>query len=156
MDEIFLTKESYKKLQEELKNLYKEKSDIDREIQDAKEQGDLSENAGYQYAKEKQIMLIKRISELETLLRKGKIIDETEIKKDEVRIGAKIKILDINSNEEKNFHLVSGPEADPLNSKISVNSPLAQSLLGAKVNEIRKIKLPNGSVKEYKIISIEY
>jgi transcription elongation factor GreA len=155
MNEIFLTKEGYKKVQEELNNLYKEKQEINKEIEEAREQGDLSENAGYQYAKEKQLNLLRRISELEIMIRNARIVNENDIVKDEVRIGAKIKILDVESNKEKNYFIVSVAESDPLNGKISVNSPLAQGLLGAKVDEIRKIKLPNG-LKEFKILSIEY
>jgi transcription elongation factor GreA len=156
MADIYLTKKGLEKIKEELNQLYKEKNELNKEIQETKEQGDLSENAGYQYAKEKQNMIIKRISELEDLLRKAKIVDDSEINKNEVRIGAKIKIIDTKTNEEKTFQLVSMPEADPINARISVNSPLAQALLGAKLDEVRKVKLPNGMEKEYKIVSIEY
>jgi len=103
MTDIYLTKKGLEKIKEELNQLYKEKNELNKEIQETKEQGDLSENAGYQYAKEKQNMIIKRISELEDLVRKAKIVDDSEINKNEVRIGAKIKIIDTKTNEEKNF-----------------------------------------------------
>ncbi|HOJ87298.1 MAG: transcription elongation factor GreA [Elusimicrobiales bacterium] len=155
MNDVFLTKEGYQKIQEELNNLYKEKQEINQEIQETREQGDLRENAGYQYAKEKQLKILRRISELETMIRKARIVNENEINKDEIRMGAKIKIMDLKSGDEKNYCIVSVAESDPLNGKISINSPLAQGLLGAKIDEIRKISLPNGE-KEFKILSIEY
>lgn len=155
MNDVFLTKEGYQKIQEELNNLYKEKQEINQEIQETREQGDLRENAGYQYAKEKQLKILRRISELETMIRKARIVNENEINKDEIRMGAKIKIMDLKSGEEKSYSIVSVAESDPLNGKISINSPLAQGLLGAKIDEIRKISLPNGE-KEFKILSIEY
>lgn len=155
MKDVFLTKEGYQKIQEELNKLYKEKQEINEEVQETREQGDLRENAGYQYAKEKQMKIIRRISELETMLRNARVVNESDIKKDEIRIGAKIKIMDLKSGEEKNYSIVSIAESDPLNGKISISSPLAQGLLGAKIEEIRKINLPNGE-KEFKILSIEY
>ncbi|HOL63191.1 MAG TPA: GreA/GreB family elongation factor, partial [Elusimicrobiales bacterium] len=99
--------------------------------------------------------ILRRISELETMIRKARIVNENEINKDEIRMGAKIKIMDLKSGDEKNYCIVSVAESDPLNGKISINSPLAQGLLGAKIDEIRKISLPNGE-KEFKILSIEY
>ena len=156
MGDIYLTKKGLEKLKEELEQLYKEKNELNKEIEETREQGDLRENAGYQYAKDKQNMILKRISEIENIIKNAKIVDESTINKEEIRIGAKIKIVDINTNEEKNFQLVSMPEADPINSKISVNSPLAQALLGAKLNEIRKFILPNGLEKYYKVVSIDY
>lgn len=155
MADTYLTREGLKKLKEELEKLYKEKAELNKEIQETREQGDLRENAGYQYAKEKQNMVFKRINELESIIKNAKIIDDSQVNKDEVRIGAKIKILDISENTEKEYILVSMAEADPINGRISVNSPLAEGLLGAKVGEIKKINLPSG-LKEFKILSIEY
>ncbi len=155
MSDIFLTEEGYRKIREELNKLYAEKMEINKEIEETREQGDLSENAGYQYAKEKQLKLLRRISELELILKKAKIVNPEEINKDEIRIGAKIKILDMIANEEKKYTIVSSAESDPLNGKISIDTPLAQALLGAKKGEIKKVKLPAGE-KEFKIIEIEY
>ncbi len=155
MSDIFLTEEGYRKIREELNKLYAEKMEINKEIEETREQGDLSENAGYQYAKEKQLKLLRRISELELILKKAKIVNPEEINKDEIRIGAKIKILDMIANEEKKYTIVSSAESDPLNGKISIDTPLAQALLGAKKGKIKKVKLPAGE-KEFKIIEIEY
>jgi transcription elongation factor GreA len=153
--ETYLTKDGIKKLKDELDALYREKAEINKEVEETREQGDLSENAGYQYAKEKQNLIMIRISDIEKTLKEAKIVDETNVNKDEVRIGAKIKIFDLKTSEEKNYSLVSTPEADPANGKISVNSPLAEGLLGAKVGETVKVTLPNG-IKNFKILSIDY
>ncbi|MEF3280232.1 MAG: transcription elongation factor GreA [Elusimicrobiota bacterium] len=155
MDEIILTEEGYRKLREELNKLYAEKQDINQELQETREQGDLSENAGYQYAKEKQLRILRRISDLELMIKKAKIVNLSEVKKDEVRIGAKVKIIDNESKEEKVYSIVSSIESDPLNGKISIDSPLAKGLIGAKVGETRQIILPTGK-KEFTVLNIEY
>jgi len=155
MTESYLTKEGFRKLKEELEKLNKEKMSLSKEIEETREQGDLSENAGYQYAKEKQNLVLKRISEIETILKNAKLVDEVNIDKNEIRIGATITILDLKTGKELTYTLTSSNEADPVNKKISVSSPMAQGLLGAKVGEIRKIVLPNGE-KELKILSIKY
>lgn len=155
MGDIILTPEGLKKLREELQNLYKERDTINKEIEEAREQGDLSENAGYQYAKEKQGLIFRRITEIENLIRNARIIDETSVNKDEVRIGAKVKIIDLETNKEAEYIIVSLVESNPLEGKISVNSPLAEGLLGAKVGEERELNLPKGK-KRVRIISINY
>ena len=155
MTESYLTKEGFKKLKEDLEKLNKEKMALSREIEETREQGDLSENAGYQYAKEKQNLVLKRIAEIEARLKNAKLIDEVNIDKNEVRIGATITMLDIKTGKELIYTLTSSDEADPINKKISVSSPMAQGLLGAKTGETRKITLPNGE-KELKILAIKY
>lgn len=155
MEIHYITEEGLKKLKEELDNLYREKAEINKEIEETRQQGDLSENAGYQYAKEKQNMLFMKINKIENIIKNARIIDKNSINKDEIRIGAKVKILDLTSNLEKNYTIVSAVEADPINNKISVNSPLAQGLLGYKINDIITVKLPSGE-KKFKILSIEY
>ncbi|MCX7905501.1 MAG: transcription elongation factor GreA [Elusimicrobiales bacterium] len=155
MSEVVLTYEGLKKLKEELQNLYKERDEINKEIDEARQQGDLSENAGYQYAKEKQLLIFKRITEIENLIRNAKIIDPSQVNKDEIRIGAKVKLLDIETNKELVYTIVSVAESNPLEGKISANSPLAQGILGLKVGDEKTIKLPKGE-KKLKILSIEY
>ena len=155
MDEIVLTIEGLKKLQEELQQLYKQRDEINREIEEAKEQGDLSENAGYQYAKDKQGLIFRRITEIETLIKNAKIVDPSQINREEVRIGAKVKLLDLTTNKESLYTIVSIAESDPSEGKISINSPLAEGILGAKVGDERVINLPKGK-KTVRIISIEY
>lgn len=155
MTDIILTPEGLKKLQEELQNLYRERDIINKEIEEAREQGDLSENAGYQYAKEKQGLIFRRITEIENLIRSARIITNSEIKKDEVRLGAKVKIVDLETQKETEYTIVSLAESNPIEGKISVNSPLAEGLLGAKVGEEREINLPKGK-KKVKILAINY
>lgn len=155
MNEIYLTKQGYEKLKEELDKLNKEKMELSKEIEETREQGDLSENAGYQYAKEKQALVLKRIAEIEARLKNSKIITDVQINKDEIRIGATVTIVDLKTGKEITYTLTSSDEADPANKKISVSSPMAQGLLGGKVGEIKKVNLPNGE-KEFKIISIKY
>ncbi|PIS47864.1 MAG: transcription elongation factor GreA [Elusimicrobia bacterium CG08_land_8_20_14_0_20_51_18] len=155
MPDIYLTKEGFKKLKEELDKLNNEKMELSREIQETREQGDLSENAGYQYAKEKQNLVLKRIAELENRLKTSRLVDEFTVNKEEIRIGAIVKLLDLKSSKELVYILTSSDEADPVNRKISVSSPMAQGILGARAGETKKVSLPNGE-KEFKILSIEY
>lgn len=155
MKEIVLTIEGLKKLQQELQELYRQRDEINKEIEEARQQGDLSENAGYQYAKEKQGLIFRRITEIETLIRNARIVDTSQVNKDEIRIGAKIKILDLETNKEYSYTIVSLAESNPTEGRISVNSPLAEGLLGAKVGEERTIDLPKGR-KRFRIISVEY
>ncbi|MGC8867915.1 MAG: GreA/GreB family elongation factor, partial [Elusimicrobiales bacterium] len=117
--------------------------------------GDLTENAGYQYAKEKQGIIFRRITELETLIKNAKVVDKSNISKDEVRIGAKVEVLNIETSQRFFYQIVSIAESNPLEGKISVSSPLGEGLLGAKVGEERIINLPSGN-KRLRVISIEY
>ncbi|MGC9069899.1 MAG: transcription elongation factor GreA [Elusimicrobiales bacterium] len=155
MEDIILTEEGLRKIREELQKLYKERDEINKEIEDAREQGDLTENAGYQYAKEKQGIIFRRITELETLIKNAKVVDKSNISKDEVRIGAKIEVLNIETSQKFFYQIVSIAESNPLEGKISVSSPLGEGLLGAKVGEERIINLPSGN-KRLRVISIEY
>ncbi|MEW5951536.1 MAG: transcription elongation factor GreA [Elusimicrobiota bacterium] len=152
----YLTKEGIKKLNEELEKLRAEKAELNKEIEDARSQGDLKENAGYQYAKEKQNLVIKRISEIESRIKNSKIVDGLEINKEEVRIGATVKLYEHLSKKEITYKLVSSDEADPASGKISVSTPIAQGILGLKKGEKKKVVLPNGITKEFEILSIDY
>jgi len=152
----YLTKEGIKKLREELDRLIAEKAEINKEIEDARSQGDLKENAGYQYAKEKQNMLLSRISEIEERIKSSNIIDELEINKEEIRIGATVKLLDLTGKKEVVYKLVSTNEANPSQGLISVSTPIAQGILGLKKGEKKKITLPSGIIKEFEVLSIDY
>ncbi len=152
----YLTKEGIKKLREELDRLIAEKAEINKEIEDARSQGDLKENAGYQYAKEKQNMLLNRISEIEERIKSSNIIDELEINKEEIRIGATVKLLDLTGKKEVVYKLVSTNEANPSQGLISVSTPIAQGILGLKKGEKKKITLPSGIIKEFEVLSIDY
>lgn len=152
----YLTREGVRKLREELEKLNAEKAELNKEIEETRAQGDLKENAGYQYAKEKQNLVLKRISEIESRISNSRIVDNLEINKEEVRIGATVKLFDLIQKKESTYKLVSSDEADPSQGKISVSTPIAQGILGLKKGEKKKVVLPNGTVREYEILSIEY
>ena len=155
MSEVYLTREGYEKLKEELIRLNNEKNEIVREVEETRAQGDLKENAGYHAAKERQGMILSRIHDLQTKLNTAKLIDKLEINKDEIRLGATVTMLDEASKNQLVYTLGSSDEADPGQGRISVTSPLAQGLLGAKAGAQVRVKLPGGE-KVLNIIKIEY
>ena len=155
MTDFYISKEGYEKLKKDLAKLNHQKVEVASEIGEAREQGDLKENVGYTAAKEKQALILERIGEIENKLQSAKLTDELKIDKDSARIGATITMVDVNSKEEYVYTLVSSDEAEPLEGKISIDSPIAQGLLGAKKDSKVKIQLPNAEM-EFLIIGIEY
>jgi transcription elongation factor GreA len=154
MGETYISRAGYEKLIKEVEALKQRKQDLSKEIGETREQGDLRENAGYQYAREKQAETIRRIAEISDRLAGAKIIDDMNLPKDQVIIGMKVTIKDMSDNEEYEYSLVGGEESDPASGKISVHAPIAQGLLGHKVNEIVDVPLPGGKTK-FKILKIE-
>ncbi|KJJ85980.1 transcription elongation factor GreA [Candidatus Omnitrophus magneticus] len=153
-DKVILTREGYDKLHKELALLKGEKrQEIIRAISEARAQGDLSENAEYDAAKESQAMNEKRIAEIEYVLSRADILDDSRIPKDTALIGATIKMKDLRSKEEFDYMLVSEAEADYDNNKISLSSPVGKALIGHKIGDIIEIKVPAG-VLRYEIIGI--
>ncbi|MBO4556312.1 MAG: transcription elongation factor GreA [Elusimicrobiales bacterium] len=155
MAEVYLTKEGFEKVKQDLARLKEEKAKLEIEIEDARQQGDLSENAGYTYAREKKNIVLDRISELEHKLRTAKLVENSNLDKDEVGIGATVYIFDIALKKEKVYTLTSEDEADPAEGKISVSSPFAQGILGHRLGETVEIKLP-AKTKTVTIKKIEY
>ncbi len=156
MPDVYLTKEGFEKLQAELTELKRQKNELSVEINEAREQGDLKENAGYIYGKEKQSQVMSRINELEVRLRSAKIVDNSlAINKDEIRLGATVTMRDENTKATLTYTLSSADEADPSAGKISVSSPLAQGLLGSEAGATVKVRLPSGE-KELAILKVEY
>jgi transcription elongation factor GreA len=154
MDEIYLTKDGHKKLLEDMEYLKTTKRrELSKAVGEARAHGDISENAEYDAAKEAQAFNERRIAELEEKLSRGRILDDENIPKDEVLIGATVKLKDLNSEEEIEYTLVSEVEADYAQGKISVTCPVGQGLLGYKENEIVEIKTPAGTLR-YKILKI--
>ena len=152
-NEIYMTQEGYEKLVNELENLKTVKRRaLSKAVGEARSQGDISENAEYDAAKDAQAHNEKEIMELEDKLSRVRILDKN-IPKDQVLIGAKVKLLDMDTQEELEYTLVSDLEADYNQAKISVSSPVGSGLLGHKVNEVAEIKIPAGILK-YKIIEI--
>ena len=151
--DIYLTQEGYEKLVSELEQLKTVKRRLlAKAVGEARAHGDISENAEYDAAKDAQGHNEKEISELEEKLSRARILDK-DIPGDQVLIGAKVKLIDMDTEEEMEYALVSELEADYNQNKISVTSPVGEALLGHKENEVVEIKVPAGLLK-YKIIKI--
>ena len=155
MSDVYLTKDGYEKLKEELAKLNNEKIEIAREVEETRAQGDLKENAGYHAAKERHGMILNRIHDLQTRLHTAQLIDNLEVNKDHIRLGATVTMTDKASGNQLVYTLGSADEADPGQGRISVSSPLAQGLLGTKAGETVRIKLPGGE-KVLIILKVEY
>jgi len=152
--DIYLTREGYQKLIGEFEFLKTVKRrELSKAVGEARAHGDLSENAEYDAAKEAQALNEQRIAELEYKLSHARILDDERIPKDEVLLGATVKLEDLSTEEELEYTLVSELEADYAQGKISISSPVGQGLLGRKENEIAEIKTPAG-VLRYKILKI--
>ena len=153
--EVLLTQEGYDNLEKELEYLKTEKrTEISERIKVALGFGDLSENSEYDEAKNAQAANEIKIAELENKLRYARIIDESEIDTKTVQVGNKVKILDMEFNEELEYTIVGSTEVDLSQNKISNESPIGASLLGAKKNQIVEAVTPGGTVK-YKILAIK-
>ena len=150
----FVTKEGMEKIKKELQELKTiKRQEISRRIQEAKELGDLSENAEYAEAKEARALNEKRIAEIEIILRDAETISIQPSMSDVVQIGSTIVVQNGN-NKEKVFTIVGSNEANPVEGKISNESPLGTAFLGRKPGEEIDIKIPNGAIK-YKIVKIK-
>ncbi len=151
---INLTREGYNKLQQELAYLSGEKRRaLSASVGEAREKGDLSENAEYDAAREEQGMNEKRVAELEDILTRSRILDDKAMAKDEALLGAIVKVKDLSSGEEIDYMLVSEEESDFDLNKISITSPVGKALLGHKVPDVVEVNVPVGVI-EYKILKI--
>lgn len=140
-----MTEEGYKKLMDEITYLETVKRpEISRQIAEARDKGDLSENAEYDAAKEAQGLLEMKIAQLKDLVAKARLIDESKLKTDSVQILTKVKIKNTKNNAVMQYTLVSDSEADLKAGKIAVSTPIAKGLLGKKVGEIAEIQVPSG------------
>ncbi len=154
MKETLLTKQGLEERQKELEYLKTEKrNEIAEKIKVARSFGDLSENSEYDEAKNEQAKMENRIAELEEMLKNVKIIDESKTNSKIVNTGTKVKILDVEMNEEFDYQVVGSSEADPMNGKISDESPVGKALIGRKVGETVVAITPSGEL-EYKIVKI--
>lgn len=143
----YMTEEGLQNLKEEL--VYMEsvqRAEISRQIAEARDKGDLSENAEYDAAKEAQGMLEAKISQLKGLIASARLIDESAIGTEEVKIMNKVTIRNVKTSKDMTYTLVSEIEADLRSGKIAVNSPIAQGLLGKKVGDVAEIKVPSGTL----------
>lgn len=151
---IYVTEEGLQKLKDELDLLRNiERPLISRQIADARDKGDLSENAEYAAAKEAQGMLEMKISKLQDLVARSRIIDESKIDISSVRILHKVKIRNRSNNSEMEYQLVPESEANLKIGKIAVSSPIAKGLIGKKVGDVVQIQVPSGIIP-FEIISI--
>ena len=154
-EDIFLTQAGHDKLKEELDYLIKvRRREISEQVREARLKGDLKENAEYDAAKEAQARIESKISDLEYKLSRTRIIERENIVKDKVYIGATVTLLDLDTQNNDVYTLVSKEEADYSQGKISIESPIGKALLGKKVNRIVKIQIPAGDLN-YKIVKIE-
>ncbi|MBQ9914834.1 MAG: transcription elongation factor GreA [Clostridia bacterium] len=151
---VYLTYEGLKERERELEYLKTEKrKEISEKIKVALGFGDLSENAEYDEAKNEQAEVEIKIVKLEKMLKNAKIIDEDDISTDVVSMGIKVKVLDIDMEEEEIYSIVGSEEADIMANKISDESPVGRALMGAKVGETVTVDAPNGAF-ELKILEI--
>ncbi len=151
----YLTEEGLKKLQEELNYLKTvQRPLISKQIAEARDKGDLSENAEYDAAKDAQGMLELKISKMEELLSNSRMVDESKIDTSKVSILSKVKIRNLSNKQELMYTLVAENEADLKAGKISVTSPIGKGLLGKKIGEKAEITVPSGKMT-FEIISIE-
>lgn len=130
------------------------RKEVAEKIKEARGQGDLSENAEYDAAKEEQGEIESRIIQLENLLRNAEVIDEDVLKMDVVNLGSKVTVLDVEFDEEMEYTIVGSTEADPMNGRISNESPLGMALLGQKVGATVMADTPDGEVA-FKILNIQ-
>ena len=151
--EIFLTKEGLESLEEELKDLkLNVRPEVISQIKEARAQGDLSENAEYHAARDRQGQVEARIKELEYIVDNATLIEEG--KKNEVSVGSTVVIKYIDDDEIETYSIVGSTEADPFNNKISNESPIAKGIMGKKKGEVVSIDSPNGSY-QIEIVSIK-
>ncbi len=153
-DVIYLTREKYEELQRELRELKtKGRAEVARKIAEARAHGDISENSEYETAKYEQELLEMKIQKLEETLAKARIIDTKDLPTDKVYLYSKVRVLNLNTNQEVEYTIVSSQEANSAEKKISVQSPIGKSLLGKTVGEIVEVRAPAGIIK-YKILEI--
>ena len=152
----YMSEEGYNKLIAELKHLEAvERPKIIQAIAEARDKGDLSENAEYDAAKEAQGMLESKINKLKSVIADAKIIDESKLKTDSVQILNKVVLKNVKNGSQMTYTIVSESEANLKEGKISVNTPIAQGLLGKKVGDVAEIKVPQGMI-QLEVVNISF
>lgn len=156
MGKFPITKKGFEKLEAELKHLKQiERKKITSAIAEAREHGDLSENAEYHAAREKQSFLEGKISDLEDKLARAEVIDPSKLSSDNVKFGASVELIDDDTEESVVYSIVGEYEADISKKRISISSPIAKALIGKAVGDIVEVNTPKGS-KSYEILNISY
>jgi transcription elongation factor GreA len=155
-ERIPISREGYEKLKADLDRMQNgEMIEVAKRIATAREMGDLSENAEYHAAREDQGMLQARIDALKDKLARANIVDRANLPNDAVVFGAKVRVKDLDANEEETYILVGPGEEDYEVNKILTTSPIGQGLLGKKINEIAEIKVPRGKMR-YQVLEISF
>jgi transcription elongation factor GreA len=155
-EKVPMTPEGQVRLREELKRLREvELPQVVKDIGTAREHGDLSENAEYHAAKERQGMIVARINHIEQSLSRAEVIDPTKLSGSKIQFGARVKLLNLDSDKEERFQIVGPEEADLKIGRISVASPLARGLLGREVGDEVKLQMPAGP-RTYEILEIAF
>lgn len=150
-----LTYAGLKQYEDELQNLkVVRRKEVAQKIKEAREQGDLSENAEYDAAKDEQRDIEARIEEIEKILKNAEVVVEDEVDLDKISVGCKVKLYDYEYEEEIEFKIVGSTEANSLQGKISNESPVGKALIGAKVDDVVKVEMLAGMV-EYKVLEIQ-
>jgi transcription elongation factor GreA len=150
-----MTPAGAEKLRAELGRLKEERPKISREIGIAREHGDLSENAEYHAAKERQGMVEAQIKDIEDKLSRAEIIDPSKLSGSKIRFGATVRLLNVSSDEEVTYRIVGADEANIDEGTISVSAPLARALIGKEEGDELKVKLPGGE-REYEVLGVEF
>ena len=146
---------TYEGLESELHNLkVVKRKEVAQKIKEAREQGDLSENAEYDAAKDEQRDIEARIDEIEKILKNAEVVVEEEVDLDKISVGCRVKILDMEYDEELDYKIVGSTEANSLKGKISNESPVGKALLGAKVGEVVTVETQAGDLN-YKVLEIQ-
>ena len=150
-----LTYGGLKKYEDELQELkVVRRKEVAQKIKEAREQGDLSENAEYDAAKDEQRDIEARIEELEKILKNAEVVDEEEVDLNKISVGCQVKILDIEFDEELEYKVVGSTEANSLTGRISNESPVGRAIMGASVGDIVTVETPAGDL-QYKILEIQ-
>ena len=150
-----ITYAGLKQYEDELQDLkVNRRREVAQKIKEAREQGDLSENAEYDAAKDEQRDIELRIEELEKLLKNAEVVDEDEVDLDKISIGCKVKVYDVDFDEEMEFKIVGSTEANSLQNKISNESPVGRALLGKRVGDVVDVETQSGVI-QYKVLDIK-
>ncbi|MGN0352125.1 MAG: transcription elongation factor GreA [Roseburia sp.] len=149
-----LTYEGLQKLEDELQDLkVVKRKEVAQKIKEAREQGDLSENAEYDAAKDEQRDIEARIEEIEKILKNAEVVVEEEVDLDKINIGCQVRILDMEFDEELQYKIVGSTEANSLKGKISNESPVGKALIGASVGDVIEVETEMGTL-QYKVLGI--
>lgn len=150
-----LTYEGLRKLEDEIQDLkVNKRKEVAQKIKEAREQGDLSENAEYDAAKDEQRDIETRIEEIEKILKNAEVVVEEEVDLEKISVGCKVRVLDFEYDEEIEFKIVGSTEANSLQGKISNESPVGRALLGARAGEVVMVETQAGNC-EYKVLDIQ-